>query len=671
MCTKRSQLDNAAFSLAVAAMLLLASSAGAQVQLRPGINVMPMGGANPPAGPVNLPFMTNDGSGGMWYVYNDGSIRQQMGPAIYAQGALLSIEGNNFAAQNNQGQIARTGELILRNPDVNDLAVTRRIFFDKENAYVRYIDVLRNGSGQDQTVNVVVQSTLNWGVTQAQLLDDPKHKDQHLAWTGMTNFGRAVLEVYGGSGGKVLPTINYPNNSNIVQASFAVTIPAGKEAAIMHLHLFVPTLEAGARFVTDLKAAKLIHSLPLDVRRAVVNFSTDQDWLSDISILRGDVFDIVELRGGDELKGTLNETDYKLDTFYGPVSLSPQRVVAMLNIGQSRPRQLLVTDDGEIFAGRLNQPTIGMTLTSGQKVDIPLEQINRLGYRKRPNEPEEWTFDKPLVLMRGGDRVTVQPPAGKIDVATRYGMLSLDPPDVTAILFQPEDGGIHQILLSDGSKLAGLVSGDALEMKLSGAGPDQSVQFPVGDMVRLQLSAKTPDTDPDAPSLTLTNQDLLCGSLDGTLSLRTAFDAITLDGAQIRHIGHNGGELQVTLWDGSIISGRIEQPTVGCRLLCGVELNVPLPLLNEYNQPHPLPSADMIKQIEAAAADLNADDWRQRDRAEATLKTMGPAVIGVLRQVRDKQPPEAQQRIDAIIKALQPASPKPTPTPNPDDVNKQ
>jgi hypothetical protein len=216
-----------------------------------------------------------------------------------------------------------------------------------------------------------------------------------------------------------------------------------------------------------------------------------------------------------------------------------------------------------------------------------------------------------------------------------------------------------------------LVSGDALEMKLSGAGPEQMVRFPVGDMVRLQLSAKTPDSDPDAPSLTLSNQDVLYGSLEGTLSLQTAFDAITLDGGQIRHIGHNGSELQVTLWDGSIISGQIVQPTVACRLLCGVELNVPLPLLGEYGQPYPLPSADMVKQIEAAANDLNADDWRQRDRAEATLKSMGPAVIGVLRQVRRKEPPEAQQRIDGIIKALQPAPPKPTPAPNPDEMNKQ
>jgi hypothetical protein len=66
----------------------------------------------------------------------------------------------------------------------------------------------------------------------------------------------------------------------------------------------------------------------------------------------------------------------------------------------------------------------------------------------------------------------------------------------------------------------------------------------------------------------------------------------------------------------------------------------------------------MVKQIQSAAADLGAEDWRQRDRAEANLTTMGPAVIGVLRTARPKLDAEAQQRIDGIIKKLEFAEPK-------------
>jgi len=649
----------------------MAAAAAAQPVIINGVNPMVMPGSGKQApGQVPLPYMTPDTSGGMWFIYNDGALRQQMGPGVYQQGGMLTIDGNGFSAANNQGTRTASGELLLRNPDMGSVAVTRRIFFDKEHNYVRYVDVLHNSSRQDVSVNVMIQTSLNWGVQQSQLIPDPQHKDQNLAWTGMTNMGRAVLEVYGGSGGKLQPTITAQNGGNVIQASFTVTVPARKEASIMHLHLFVPTLAAGSQFISDLNTAQLVHSLPADVRRSLVNFSAEQDWMGDLSILRGDAFDIVELRGGDQLKGTLTANSYNLTTFYGPVELSSARVVGLLNVGLSRPRQLVVTDDGEIFGGRLDQQTIDITLTGGQTVHVPLEQISRVGFRKRANEPDQWTFDQPLVLMRGGDRVLVKPPTGKIQAATRYGTLELDPSSVAAIAFQTEEGGVHQIFLTDGSRLAGLICGDNIEMELGGAGPQQTVQFPVSGMLRLQLVAKMPDADANSPSLTLTNQDLLCGALQGRLSLQTAFDVITLDAAQIRHIARSGTDLQVTTWDGSIIDGWIAQTTAPCQLSSGAVLNVPLALMSEYNQPFPLPSPDMVKQIEASAADLNADDWRQRDHAEAALTSMGPAVIGVLRSIRPAQPPEAQQRIDSIIKKVQPSPAQLPSPPNPDETDK-
>jgi hypothetical protein len=272
----------------------------------------------------------------------------------------------------------------------------------------------------------------------------------------------------------------------------------------------------------------------------------------------------------------------------------------------------------------------------------------------------------------------VQLPSQKIQVASRYGLVDLDPATIAGVAFQTEESGVHDIYLTDGSHLAGLVCGDALEMKLAGVGAagtpgaaggsggvggvgsDQTVQFPIGQLLRLQFTSATPEPDADGPVLSLINDDILCGTLEGQPRLRTAFDTITLDGSQIRHIvrgggdgGRDSGDVQVTLWDGSSMSGQIEEPTLSCRLLSGTELKVPVPLLKEYNQPHPMPSQEMVQQIESAAADLGADDWRQRDRAEATLTSMGPAVIGVLRQARSTLPPEAQQRIDAIIKKLE------------------
>jgi hypothetical protein len=60
----------------------------------------------------------------------------------------------------------------------------------------------------------------------------------------------------------------------------------------------------------------------------------------------------------------------------------------------------------------------------------------------------------------------------------------------------------------------------------------------------------------------------------------------------------------------------------------------------------------MVDKIKQAVAQLNADEWKARDRAEAELTAMGSVVTGVLKQMRSDQPPEAQQRIDQILAAV-------------------
>ena len=59
------------------------------------------------------------------------------------------------------------------------------------------------------------------------------------------------------------------------------------------------------------------------------------------------------------------------------------------------------------------------------------------------------------------------------------------------------------------------------------------------------------------------------------------------------------------------------------------------------------------EKIKKVVEDLNSKDWKQRDRAEAALLSMGPSAIGVLKQLRQDQPPEAQQRFDNILQQLE------------------
>src|SRR5688572_32891638 len=82
-------------------------------------------------------------------------------------------------------------------------------------------------------------------------------------------------------------------------------------------------------------------------------------------------------------------------------------------------------------------------------------------------------------------------------------------------------------------------------------------------------------------------------------------------------------------------------------------MKVAVALVEEYTQPTPQPSEQIVAKAKALVAELSADDWKQRDRAETQLVGLGPVIIPTLKQLRTDQTPEPQQRIDSVLKTLE------------------
>jgi hypothetical protein len=261
-----------------------------------------------------------------------------------------------------------------------------------------------------------------------------------------------------------------------------------------------------------------------------------------------------------------------------------------------------------------------------------------------------------MVLMRSGERIAVKMPTSAIEVATRYGKLSLRPEQVAAVLLATEDNGVHQVFLADGGKFSGLLAADSFEMTLDTGGPEQTVKFPVSAIARFQLSPKVAEIEEATPTLKLANDDLLVGTISGQLKVDTNFDTITVNAGEIKSLAHpkeNPADVQLVMFDGSTLSGQLQELDLQFQTAGGLSLKVPLALLEEYSQPQPQPSKDLTEKIKKIVEDLNSKDWKERDRAEAALLSMGPTAIGVLKQLRQDQPPEAQQRFDNILQQLE------------------
>ena len=640
---------------AVLAAALVGAARGQLVQRR-AFNAP--GGAG---GNVNLPYTVADNTGNQWRIYPGGWLQQSGNMPLYQQGAMLTVNGSQPNMNNNVARMDNeTGEVVFENMQAQGFGVTRRVLVDRGANFVRYIDLVKNNTGQEQTVTIQLSSNFNYGLQNGQAVPDPRRKGQDVAWVGLTHAnGMAVVEVMAGKGSKLAPAINGQANNNVAVSRFQFPVKAGREVAILHLHGTAASLDAGTRAALGVNEKDLLKSIPRAVRKLIVNVATNESFVTEVEVLRGDLLDVVELKTGDQVRGTLKETAFALETFYGPVELPVDRVVGLMNAGKFRPRQLVVTSDGQIFGGTLRKQTIDLQLSSGQLTQVPLQQVARLGYRRRDGEPEEWTFDKPMVLMRSGERVGVRMPAAPVEALTRYGKVSLEPESVAAILLQSEEHGVHEFHLTDGSRFAGLISTEQLDMVLDAPGPggaEQAVKFPVAGVARVQLAGKVAEQDDATATLDLTNDDALVGTLQGKLELATAFDTITVNAAEIKSLTRlpdSAADVSVGLWDGTSLSGQVQGQALTVALAGGGSMQVPLATVVRYQQPQPQPSTQMIEKIREVIADLNADDWKKRDRAQGTLVDMGPVATGILKKLRESQPPEAQQRIDAVLKELE------------------
>ena len=617
-----------------------------------------------PAGSVALPYNVSDGHGDTWMVFQPSTIQMQGNFPVYQQAGTILIGGNQpmMQGQPQARQDEKTGEIIMENLQAGGFVLTRRLLFNPDEGYVRVVDLIKNPQAQDQALSLQLQSYINFGVQTSAMVPDPKKKTQNLGWVATTAGGnnKAAMDMFAGSGAKLFPTIESQQGNNTVEATYTTTIPANKEIAIVHFHMVSNSQDQGAAWITNMKASKLLADLPKEVKSEIVNFRVNGGLLGDLEILRGDTMDVVELRSGDKFNGNLTDASYKLDTFYGTVELPMDKVVSIINEGQFRPRQLIVTADGQIFGGHLEKPSIDLELTSGQKTQIPLTQISRVGYRHRTDEKDDAgdgdQLQPPYMLMTSGDRVAVSMPAGPIAVVTRYGQLQLAPQVIASIIFNSEDSGVHTIELTDGSRFNGLATAAEFDVKLTAAGKDQDVKFPVGSLNRIVFSNKSDDKEDGAPSLQLKKDDLLVGSLQGELKLDTAFDTIVLNAPEIRGMTHakeSPSDLSITTWDGTIFSGQLEEQALQCHLKSGIDVQIPVSLMETYSNPSAAVPTMILDRIKAIVGDLNADDWKQRDEAEHQLVKIGPGVIVTLKEMRDKQPPEAQQRIDSVLKQLQ------------------
>ncbi|MDB5327377.1 MAG: hypothetical protein JWM57_2946 [Phycisphaerales bacterium] len=607
---------------------------------------------------VQLPYQSPDSAQAQWFVQQMGVLQQQGNQPVFSQAGMLTVNGQQPQRQVNTGDYDdKRKELVLTFMPINGgVRVTRRFKFEDASP-VRVVDVFENPSDKEATVNLSLLTNTNYGVNDSQTLTDPKKKEQTLGWAASTGAERAAMDLFGGKGAKVVPTIQFQPNNNVITATLQLKIPGKSKRAIVHWHGTFDNADAGVQWAGALREGKAVADLPVEIRRALVNLAPVGGGLPDgMELLRGTASDVVELAGGDVLRGDLGVESYALATSYGEINLPAAKVAGIVT---SEGRQWVVTSAGEIFAGKLSQPALPIKLAGGQSPSVTMANVTRLGYRSASAETPEWTLDGPMAFLATGERFKIEKPTSPIAINTRYGRLEF-PPDQVAAVLTPPAAPAHQIFLTDGSRLSGVLADGDLSLQPTAMG--KPAAFATAALARVQIVKLAELIGAGAATLGLLGDDCVAARLDKPVKIVTAFDTLTIAGAEIRSITRprpGQPEAAVTTADGSMFRGLLADASFTVKLAGGTALTVPAAALRDYDNPSPFPAAGVVEKINAAVKLLNSDDWKTRESAETELTAGGPSIVGVLQNLMADQPPEARDRLTAILKSLKKDSPTP------------
>jgi len=618
---------------------------------------------------VQLPYQTSDNNGNQWMVYMQGSLQQQGNQPVFQQAAMITVNGQQGMLNNQSANFdPKTGTLTLNfnNRNGGALRQTRQIRFDDNSPVVRVIDILENQGGNEASANVQLTTMTNFGINDAGMVTDPKNKGAEIGWVANTGANRAAMSLYASKGSKVLPKLRYRQGTNSVVAQFQTKVPANGKIAIVSWHGGFDTSDAAQQWAAGFNERKDLGDVPAELRKQIINLGGGgSDFVAGRELLRGSTNDVIELVGGDQMRGDLKPAGYTLATSYGTIKLPTDKVTGILSVGGYQPRQLVITGDGEIFGGSLQEPALPLQLASGQTTSVPYAQIARVGCRL-PNggngDAPAWKLDGPMVFLADGERCKIDLPAEPINVVTRYGELKLQANQISTILLSP-DAETQTFYLADGSRLSGVLDRQDWPLKLTTVQGDAPTSFPIATLSRVQFSVLPDGVGSGQPTVALLGSDIVSARITGQLKLVTTFDTLTLDAGQLRGINRpdlGQPDVQVTMFDGSTFRGRLDTPTLSLQLSAGPTLQVPVASIRDYQNPRPLPAQSIVDKANDAIKQLNADDWKQREQAEAGLVGMGDAIIPVLQDAQKEQPPESRERITAIIAKLkkdQPATP--------------
>ena len=244
--------------------------------------------------PIDLPTVLIDGRSFVWDIQGNGRILDGSNDA-FDGGLTVRFGGRTFSSFS-MAEVEDAGrEIWIGSQEIDQsIQVSRKIFVPEDEAFVRYLEILENPTGDPVSTTVRIETNLgsnsNTQIVQTSNGDLVLTFDDDWVvtddWDGYGD--PTVVHVFSSPDADIEPSsVSAQQGSDIVTFSFIVTVPAGGQSIIMHLASQNPTQVVATESAQNLVAGmgRVFDGLSVSETRNILNFDagpdTDGDGLND------------------------------------------------------------------------------------------------------------------------------------------------------------------------------------------------------------------------------------------------------------------------------------------------------------------------------------------------------------------------------------------------------
>lgn len=463
-----------------------------------------------PVDPIPRDFeLWQDSQGFLWQLGNSGALGS--GDTAYFQSALaLFVGGTQLASENatrlDGGEGADGGARIVLGQAQNDLLVTRDVWFDRERAGIRVLDVFENTGSRKTTFRIDLKTAYQnpWQDlhgTEGRILgarpgDGMGPRDFGLVVKFSPAEGRHdTLIVTSSERDAKRPMISFSSNLRELTLSYDLEIEAGKKAALMHW-VVQRNLQSASDAVTALRPfyqrrqlvdpqideaeVELVRNFetqsfpepgvtPFDLE-GLVSLNKVMETLS--AVRRSE--DLLWISSDNQLTGTVNEkASLRVKTAWGERETAIAQVAAIQGGGGLGRTPRVFLRDGRVWAGEVVATDLTMKIAEGWEVEeLRPEELNLLLLRVAAEDGRPLDGTGLFLALRSGDVVAASGDGEKtLRVLTPWGEDQVGFDAVRELHYAT--GSVaprFRLLRDDGSLMTVFLGGDDIEVTEAGAG---------------------------------------------------------------------------------------------------------------------------------------------------------------------------------------------------------